>query len=142
MINLGEDFTPLPLGEDNDTLIINDWQAAGAVTIGEDGAGTTMLFDTPPVIANPAGLVTPTVFAPVPGGTLVNLNAFVADNDADIIDGGGGTGTGPLGASIENITVNGQIGNDFLSAKGGDGTGDPIGATPPAACRPRRRVQS
>ena len=51
-------------------------------------------------------------------GTLINLNAFVADNDADLIDGGADL----CGSSIENVTVNGQIGND-LSAKGGDGTG-------------------
>ena len=31
------------------------------------------------------------------------------------------------GESIENITVNGQGGNDDLSAKGGNGTGAPAG---------------
>ena len=38
VINLGEDQV-FPFGEDNDTLIINDWNAAGAVTIGEDTGG-------------------------------------------------------------------------------------------------------
>ena len=132
IINLGEDNnTPPdgpPLGEDNDSLIINDWNAAGAVTIGEDTTGS-FLLDTTPTPLVPATLLDATITAPVAGGTLVNLNAFVADNDADILDGG------TLGDSIENITVNGQIGNDFLSAKGGDGTGSPIGSTPPG-CLP------
>ena len=43
---------------------------------------------------------------------MINLNAFVADNDADVIDGG------VPGESIENITVNGQGGNDFLIGQG------------------------
>ncbi len=117
VINLGEDVVA-PLGGDNDTLIVNDWQAAGGVTIGE--GPTAMAFDTAPVIVVPAGLATPTDIAGDAGDTLINLNALVADNDADVLDGGGGD-------SIEALTVNGQGGNDFLNAKGGDGTGASVG---------------
>ncbi len=39
----------------------------------------------------------------------------------------GGDIVGLGGESIENITVNGQGGNDDLSAKGGNGTGRPAG---------------
>ncbi len=130
VINLGEDVTP-PFGGDNDSLVINDWQAAGAVTIGEDTTGSIVFDLDPDVSTQPATIADATIDAPVAGGTLINLNAFVADNDADILDGG------PLGDSIENITVNGQIGNDFLSAKGGDGTGSPVG-TPRLRGRTRR----
>ena len=67
----------------------------------------------------------------MPGGNLINLNSFPGDTDADILDGGGtaacaGTPGDLLhrpGESIETITVNGQGGNDDLSAKGGNGTG-------------------
>ncbi len=103
---------------DADTLVVNDIQTAGAVRIGEDGGGST--FDgAAPGVVPPLGLGFLT--APTPGGNLLNLNAFPADNDADLLD------AGTNGESIEAITVNGQGGNDDLSAKGGDGTGATTG---------------
>ena len=57
------------------------------------------------------------------------MNSFPADGDADILDDGPAAGSIVFGGeSIENITVNGQGGNDDLSAKGGNGTGVPVRA--------------
>ena len=113
--------------------MINDIQTTGAVRIGEDGAIGSELWDGDArALLRPAGAFparSPETSRP---GNLINLNSFPADGDADILDGGGrpcavrraGDRAGDRpGESIENITVNGQGGNDDLSAKGGNGTG-------------------
>src|SRR5262245_54256463 len=114
-VNLG-DRAPVGTNFDNDSLIINDIQTTGAVVIGEGGPTSNWDGVAPaPVVLVPASAVP--ALAPVLGTNLVNFNSFPADADADLQD------TGLTGESIENITVNGQGGNDNLSAKGGNGTG-------------------
>ena len=112
---------------DDDTLVINDIQVAGAVRIGEGLSGVIESVwdsDAPAGLYRPAS--DPRVSARGSGtGNLVNLNSFPADVDADILDAGADVSTidGSGGESIETIIVNGQGGNDDLSAKGGNGTG-------------------
>jgi Ca2+-binding RTX toxin-like protein len=134
VVNLGDDVV-VTVGDtstyfgDNDTLVINDIQTAGAVRVGE--GGTTANFDG--VAQNPAPVAPPTVGITPPtavwGGNLVNLNSFPGDTDADVFDAGPTVSTidGLGGESIESIVVNGQGGNDDLSAKGGNGTGATAG---------------
>ncbi len=49
------------------------------------------------------------------GNTLLNLNSFPADNDADVWD---------CNDELVSIIVNGNGGDDFVTGKGGNGTGD------------------
>jgi Ca2+-binding RTX toxin-like protein len=120
-LSLGDPTPPVSpitgLPPDNDMLIVSDIQVTGAVAIGEEGDGAAI--DDIDVVPAPVVPVDPGAFVPdfAPGQNLVNLNAFPADNDADVID------SGLTGESIESITVLGNGGNDNLSAKGGDGTG-------------------
>jgi Ca2+-binding RTX toxin-like protein len=145
-VNLGEDIVDAvdPVGDtgplvdcydDDDTLVVRDIQTTGAVRVGE--AGATANFDgvtqIPPAPLVPLGQAV--AVAPPLGTNLVNLNSFPGDTDADLMNTGGtqacvGTPGLPVigpGDSIESIIVNGQGGNDDLSAKGGNGTGATAG---------------
>lgn len=83
-----------------ESFIYLDTEAQGAVTIGDYGTGVGVTYDGPGVPDN--------------SDNLINLNAFPADNDADVVD---------LTDSLVAIGVNGNGGDDFILGKGGDGTG-------------------
>jgi Ca2+-binding RTX toxin-like protein len=112
--------------EDVNDIVYEDTEAAGAITIGEYEDGADPL-DTPPgayfdILDPLTGLPDPTPdFVLIPsvcgdgvsdGDTLINMNAFPGDNDADLAE---------CDDEVSGITVNGNGGDDFILGKGGDG---------------------
>ncbi len=98
-----------------------DTNAAGSVTVGQTLA-TPGNFDVSPTANRTLlGGVNPCGGGPTFGDSLVNLNSFPADNDADVLlcYNGDNSGDDPVG-----ITINGNGGDDFVTGKGGNGTGD------------------
>ncbi len=102
-------------------LRYEDTNAAGAVTVGQ--ANGTETWDGDATIdtatGNPVGDIGTPSAAAGPcsdGNTLLNLNSFPADNDADVWD---------CNDQLFAITINGNGGDDFVTGKGGNGTGAP-----------------
>ena len=110
LADTGVDVGALPV----DYLVIIGSQAPQAITIGEADAGNT-LYDG--------------ITAPTPGADiLVNLNADPTDNDADVLIQGA---VDNINDDLDDITLDLGGGNDFVTGKGGDGTGSPVGAPAP-----------
>jgi len=134
-VNLGLGFNTISILKPN---------GENAVTIGSDGGGfstfdpavgNTIWDGAPPngvsaVNATPVPGVPPVfplcyVGDPVAGDLMINLNAFPADDDADIYaPAGGGVGEcATTGIAFVSVDLGG--GDDYVNGKGGDGTGAP-----------------
>ncbi len=133
------------LGFGFDTLSLVQPDGEDAITIGRDGGGFSptgpvgifsTIWDGRP--ANGLSVPNPTTTPgappnyplcyfrdPADGDLMVNLNAFPADDDADIYAVSSG-GAGPCATDgIDLVVVSLGGGDDFLTGKGGDGTGNP-----------------
>ena len=104
------------VGGGTDDLVYFDTDTEGAVVLGNNGGGppTTFWDGTLPFV--PAGAAAPTVTAITEGDLLININAFPGDDDADIW-------APDAQGDVDLITINAGGGDDFVSGKGGDGTG-------------------
>ena len=99
-----------------------DVNTEGAVVIGSDGGG--VYWDGTEPVA-PGATFTPggTEF----GDVHININAFPADDDSDVYAPIPGTGN-----TLAQININMGEGDNYVSGKGGDGTGSASSCPDPA----------
>jgi Ca2+-binding RTX toxin-like protein len=127
------------LGLGTNTLQLIETAGENAVTIGSDGGGfspsspaaNTIWDGAPPNGASPGSATTDPPFPscyvgdPLAGDLMINLNSFPADDDADVY-APAGRGVGECATSgISRVVVDLGAGDNFITGKGGNGTGAP-----------------